>query len=285
MASTVWKGFLSFGLISIPIRLFRAARPERVNLRRLHRRQKGKAVELEPVREASVEEEGDQPLPKQEVVKGYEYGKGQFVAIEKEELDAIAARTTEDMSIQQCVELDEIDPVYFETSYYVHPEKAGEKAYGLLYRSLREMKLVGLAQFAMHNREHVVVLRPGKKGMLAHSMFYLNEVRAEQEYKADTHAVSAKELELAKTLIKSLAGPFEPEKYHDTYREKLEAILEEKAAGKRVTIPREPEHKPTKVVDIADALRQSLANLKKPPVSERRPVRAKKTRRAAAAHA
>jgi len=261
MASTVWKGFVTFGLISIPIRLTRAARPERVKLRRLNRRK------MEP--EHRTEED---------TVKGYEYSKGEFVKVEKEELKTIEPKTTTEMAIQECVSLDEIDPVYFETSYYMAPEEAGGKAYGLLYRSLQEMKLVALAQFAMHSREHVVVLRPGKKGLLAHTMYYPAEVRADQEFKADTRAVSEKELQLAKTLVRSLEAPFHPEKYHDTYREKLEAILADKAKGKRVKVDAgEPRPKPAKVVDIADALRQSLANLKKP--AERQP--AHKTRKAA----
>jgi DNA end-binding protein Ku len=260
MASTVWKGFVTFGLISIPVRLFRAARPERVKLRRLKRGAR------EPVHETT------------DTVKGYEYSKGEFVTIEKEELKAIEAKTTGEMAIQECVELDEIDPVYFETSYYMAPEEAGGKAYGLLYRALGAMKLVALAQFGMHNREHVVVIRPGKKGLLAHTMYYAAEVRADQEFKANTNAVSEKELELAKTLVRSLAAPFKPEKYHDTYREKLEAILEDKAKGKHVKVEEgEKRRQPAKVVDIADALRKSLAGLKKP--VERQPAR--KTRKAA----
>ena len=255
MASTVWKGFVTFGLISIPVRLLRAARPERVKLRQLERREK-------------------RPPAK----KGYEYAKGDFVTIDKEELKAIEAKTTGEMAIQECVELEEIDPVYFETSYYMTPEAAGGKAYGLLYRALETTKLVALAQFAMHSREHVVAIRPGKKGLLAHTMYYVPEVRADQEFKADTRAVGEKELKLAETLVRSLAAPFKPEKYHDTYREKLEAILADKAKGKHVKLEEgEPRRQPAKVVDIADALRKSLAGLKKP--AERQPAR--KTRRAA----
>jgi len=260
VASTVWKGFVTFGLISIPVRLFRAARPERVKLRRLKRGAR------EPVYETT------------DTIKGYEYSKGEFVTIEKEELKAIEAKTTGEMAIQECVALDEIDPVYFETSYYMAPEEAGGKAYGLLYRALEAMKLVAIAQFGMHSLEHIVVIRPGKKGLLAHTMYYAGEVRADQEFKANTSAVSEKELELAKTLVRSLAAPFKPEKYHDTYRENLEAILEDKAKGKHVKVEEgEKRRQPAKVVDIAGALRKSLAGLKKP--AERQPAR--KTRKAA----
>jgi DNA end-binding protein Ku len=257
MAATVWKGFITFGLISIPVRLFRAARPERVNLRVLSRSGAARPEQAK---------------------KGFEYAKGRFVSVEPEELKSIAPQTTTEMAIEEFVALDEIDPVYFEASYYVAPEKAGEKAYALLYRSLQLTRLVALAQFAMHNRGHVVVLRPGHSGLLAHTMFYAPEVRARDEFHADTSTLTAKELDLAKTLIRSLTGSFEPEKYHDTYREKLEAMLSKKAAGKPVSAAASAEpRKQAKVVDIADALRASLANLKKPPAAA---APAKKARRA-----
>jgi DNA end-binding protein Ku len=303
MASTVWRGYISFGLISIPVRLYRAARPERVSLRRLYRQpapietEPPKAVaELEsagrgtlrpergatrreqivedtesplaPVQQVSVRPGSEQALPAQSVVKGYEYEKGRYVAVEPEELKSLAPKTSASMEIQEFVALREIDPVYLETSYYVNPEEAGEKAYALLYRSLQTTGLVALAQFAMHSREHVVVVRPGSTGLLAHTMYYESEVRADEEYRTDVSAVAEKELKLAETLIHSLAGPFEPANYRDSYRERLESMLAEKVKGQPpaapVAVPKQAE-----VVDIADALRRSLANLKKPVASEK----------------
>lgn len=297
MASTVWRGYITFGLITIPVRLFRAARAERVGLRRLYRaetapgpqtipepvlprsvkpilqRSRESQVEernepyLAPVQQVSVRKGSDEPLPAQSVVKGFEYEKDRFVVIEPEELKSLAPKTSSGMEIQEFVALAEIDPVYFETSYYVAPEEAGEKAYALLYRAMQMTGLVAVAQFAMHGREHVVVLRPGKKGLLAHTMFFVSEVRADEEYTAETSAVTQKELSLAETLIRSLASEFEPEKYRDTYRERLESMIDQKVKGQPAAVaaaaPRTAE-----VVDIADALRRSLANLKKPVKSE-----------------
>ncbi len=313
MASTVWRGFITFGLISIPVRLFRAARAERVSLRRLYRaapretadREKGpslvaptvsksapvplrrleSASTLMPIQQASVQKGTDELVPQESVVKGYEYEKGRFVAVEPEELKEIAPKTATEMEIEEFVQLSEIDPVYFETSYYVKPEDAGAKAYGLLYRSLQQTSLVAIAQFAMHSREHVVVLRPGKIGIIAHTMFYSSEVRAEEEYRADTKSVTPKELELAQMLIHSLAGSFEPGKYRDKYRERLESMLARKVQGQPATRAEKPQT-PADVVDITEALRKSLANLKKPASSDRnlrsedtRPTaRSKKTR-------
>jgi DNA end-binding protein Ku len=293
MASTVWRGYISFGLVSIPVRLFRAARPERVSFRRMYRAEPEESKEpepppqawkprqvdrplpsaqtepvLAPVQQVSVRKGTDEVLSQRAVVKGYEYEKNRFVAVEPEELKSIAPKTSSGMEIQEFVQLSDIDPVYFETSYYVAPEEAGEKAYALLYRSLQQTGLVAIAQFAMHTREHVVVLRPGKSGILAHTMFFASEVRAGEEYRADTRLVTQKELDLAQTLIHSLAAPFEPEKYRDTYRERVESMLAKKVQGQPVETT-EPPQRQAEVVDIADALRKSLANLKKPATSDR----------------
>jgi DNA end-binding protein Ku len=308
MASTVWRGFITFGLISIPVRLFRAARPERVNLRRLYRAEAPRrsmlanrepeeddslaepvaeapknrrsaspesapalaAAEpaLTPVQQVSVRTGSDEILAEKSVVKGYEYDKNRYVAIEPEELKSIAPKTTTEMQIEEFVNLAEVDPVYFETSYYVVPEEAGEKAYALLYRSLQVTGLVAVAQLAMHGREHVVILRPGAKGLLAHTMFFSSEVRADEEHTAETSTVKQKELDLAQRLIHSLAGPFEPEKYRDTYREKLESIIAKRVAGQPVAIPEKPV-RTAAVVDITEALQKSLAALKKPAASEK----------------
>lgn len=314
MASTVWRGYISFGLISIPVRLFRAARAERVGLRRMYRAESPASVEapeiplrqgsvrapesivakagparraepieqspitsfpspaqpvLTPVKQASVRSGSDEVLPEQSIVKGYEYEKGRFVALEQEELKSVAPKTSTAMEIEEFVALAEVDPVYFETSYYVTPEEAGEKAYALLYRSMQTTGLVAIAQFAMHNREHVVVLRPGKHGLLAHTMFFASEVRGDEEFDTDTSTVAAKELNLAETLIQSLAASFEPEKYKDSYRERLESMIAKKVERQPVTAV-ETVSKPAAVVDIADALRRSLANLKKPASSDQK---------------
>ena len=212
------------------------------------------------------------------MLRGYEVAPNQYVTVKQEELRQLKLPTSSTMEILRTTKLPEIDPVYFETSYYVVPERMGERAYALFYAALQETNYAALAKVAMHGREHIMLVRPGKKGLLAHTMYYPAEVRADQEFKANAHAVSDKELELAKTLVRSLEAPFKPEKYHDTYREKLEAILKDKAKGKHVKVEAgEPRPKPAKVVDIADALRKSLANLKKP--AQRQPAR--KTRKAA----
>ena len=224
-----------------------------------------------PVKQAALRDGDGEVVPKPAIVKGYEYEKNRFIALDADELKNLAPKTATEMEILEFVKLDEVDPVYFETSYYAKPEQAGEKAYALLYRSLQLSGLVAVAKFAMHNREHVVILRPGRKGLIAHTMFFASEVRGEEEYTADTSGLKEKELKLAQTLIGSLAASFEPEKYHDTYREQLEALIQSKvqanAQGKAAAAA--PAATKARVVDIAEALQKSLAALKKPPATEK----------------
>ncbi len=180
-----------------------------------------------------------------------------------EELKKLAPKTSEEMAIQEFVSLNEIDPVYFETSYYAVPEEVGEKAYSLLYQALQKTKLVAVAELAMHSRSHVVIVRPGRNGLVAHTMFYSAEVHADEEFHATRASVSPGELELAQKLVLALETTFDPDKYKDTYRESLETLIAGKMAATKPEPVAEPEPR-KKVVDIADALRASLSALKKP---------------------
>ena len=158
-----------------------------------------------------------------------------------------------------------MDPIYFETSYYMAPDEAGEKPYALLFDALNKTGYVGVAKIAMHNREHIVILRPGKNGVLMHTMYYSHEIRKVDEFRTDLSLVKEKELALATSLIEALAGEFEPEKYKDNYRENLLQMIEAKKQGQEVVATPEPQQ--AKVVDILEALKASLAMAKKPAAS------------------
>jgi DNA end-binding protein Ku len=322
MAATVWKGHLTFGLVSIPVKLHRAARAEKVSFRHLHGGTAGRVRQVyvredtydddpedqdappprtvysapasgraalrapeaapsppaktpvpirgsgPPVRPIVMEPPPPPPLPvveRSELVKGYEYAKGQYVTISKEDLAKITPETAREMQILEFVRLAEVDPIYFETSYYVTPDRAGERAYALLFEALRRSGYVALAQFAMHNREHVVVIRAARTGIVLHTMFYETEIRREDEYRTDTSAVNDRELQLALTLVEALAAPFDASKYRDTYKEKLDEMIAAKIAGEE-TVER-PEPKPKPAGDIMAALERSLAMAKKPVAS------------------
>jgi DNA end-binding protein Ku len=260
MASTVWKGYLTFGLVSLPVKLFSAARGETVSFNQLHKSDNSR------VKQVLFCQHEDKPVPRNELVKGYEYEKDKYVVLDDEDVKKAAPPTARTMEILEFVKSEEVDAVYLESSYYMAPDEAGEKPYALLYEGLRRTGYVALAKVAMHNREHIVIVRPGSKGMILHTMYYADEVRKVEEFRTDTSIVKDKELDLARTLIESLAATFEPEKYKDTYRENLMAMIKAKVEGREL-VEAPTSEKLAPVVDIMEALKMSLAQGKKPPRS------------------
>jgi DNA end-binding protein Ku len=316
MASTIWKGYLTFGLVSIPVKLHRAARAEKVSFRQLHRADHSRVrqtyVRDEPPDWPAMDDEDEAPpsplttpsaarmapddrtaavraivpasrelgwsvppapapeaISRDNVVKGFEYEPDRYVVVTKDDLAKITAATSREMQILEFVQLTEIDPIYFETSYYIVPDRAGERPYALLLEALRQTAFVAIAQLAMHNREHVVVIRPGRTGMILHTMFYEDEIRRTDEYRVDISAVNPRELELATRLISALAAPFDPTKYKDTYREKLDRLIAAKVAGDESY--EAPKPKAADVVNIMDALQRSLS-MAEPKAGARKPA-------------
>ncbi|HVZ61014.1 MAG TPA: Ku protein [Terriglobales bacterium] len=283
MASTVWKGHLTFGLVSLPVKLFSAARAETVSFNQLHKTDNSR---IKMVMYCQAEEK---PIERSEIVKGYEYEKGKYVVIDEEDIKKVAPQSAKTMEILEFVQSSEVDPIYFESSYYMAPDQAGEKPYALLFEALKRTGYVGVAKIAMHSREHIVILRPGDRGILLHTMYYADEIRKVDEFRTDTHLVKESELKLATTLIDSLAASFEPAKYQDDYRANLLRMIEAKKAGQQVVEPPAAAHM-APVVDILEALKMSLekAKTKKPVQSagladaavkavESRPKRSRKT--------
>jgi DNA end-binding protein Ku len=260
MASTVWKGHLTFGLVSFPVKLFTAARSESISFNQLHKEDNSR------IKQVIYCQTEDKPIPRSEIVKGYEYEKDKYVVVEDEEIKKMAPSTAKVMEILEFVKSSEVDPLYFESSFYMAPDDAGEKPYALLFDTLKRTGYVGVAKIAMHNREHIVIFRPGAYGLLMHTMYYSNEVRKVEEFRTDTTLVKDTEVKLAEMLVESLAAPFSPDKYKDSYRENLQALIEAKIKGQEVVVP--PPREPAKIIDIMEALKQSLAIAKKPATSE-----------------
>ncbi len=256
MASSVWKGHLTFGLVSFPVRLFSAARGESISFNLLHKDDHSR------IKQVIYCQTEDKPVPRSELVKGYEYEKDHYVEIDEEDIKKVAPKTAKVMEILEFVKSEQVDPIYLESSYYVAPDEGGEKPYALLYRALQESKYYALAKVAMHNREHVIILRPGSKGILSHTMYYQDEIRQVDEFRTDTSGVKEKELEMAKMLISSLEADFEPQKYHDAFRANVQKMIEAKIEGKKVVATPEPHVAP--VIDIMEALKKSLAEKRKP---------------------
>lgn len=256
MAATVWKGHLTFGLVSLPIKLFTAARAETISFNQLHK------TDHSRVKQKLFCAAEDVELSRSDIVKGYEYEKDRYVVVEDEDIKKMAPKTAKVMEILEFVKEAEVDPIYFEKSYYLAPEEAGEKPYALLLGALKKSGYVALAKIAMHNREHIVILRPSGQGLTLHTMYFEDEIRKTEAFRSDEGLVQEKELGMATMLVEALAAKFEPSKYKDNYRENLRAMIDAKIAGQEVVAPAEAQQ--VKVIDIMDALKASLAALKKP---------------------
>ena len=255
MPATVWKGFLSFGLVSFPVRLLSAARGEAVHFHMLHKKDQSRVKEVW----YCVNE--NKPIERADIEKGYEVSKGKYVVVDDDELKKIAPATATAMEVLQFVANDEVDPIYFESSYYVAPDEKTAKPYALFTAALVETKQDAIAKVAMHNREHVVLIRPSDGGLILHTLYYSDELHNANRAETPKAKYSAKELSLATSLVNHLKAPFKPREFTDTYRENVERLIEQKRKGQKVTTVEQPRKAP--VVDLMDALRRSLASSKR----------------------
>jgi DNA end-binding protein Ku len=237
----------------MPVRLFAGARPEHISFNMLHR------DDLVRVKQQLVCPAEEKVVERNETVKGYEFRKGEYVVIEPEEIKKIEPRTAKAMEILEFVRAEEIDPVYFESSYYLLPEEAGRRPYALLEKAMEESNFYGIAKLTMHNREYIVILRPKDGGIMLHTMYYKNEVREVEGFGKIDVELKPAELKVAYQLIEALSGDWEPEKYKDAFQENLKHLIEAKLEGKEVT-PVEKPQKMAPVVDLMAALKESLAH-------------------------
>ena len=254
MATAVWKGSLTFGLLAVPIRLFTAARSERLNLHQLHKECHTRLKQ--PLYCPSC----DRQVNRSEVVRGYEYEPGKYVVVSDDEIKKITPRSSKTMEIAAFVKQEEIDPIYFDSSYFVLPEKEHEKAYALLLKTLEDTQRVAIATVTMHQREYTVFIRPRKHGLTLHTMYFANEIRKVAGYGEIDKNIKLKpqEIKLAEQLVETLAADFKPEQYRDTFQEKLKELIAAKQKGKTVVEEQAPARAP--VIDMMEALKRSLQN-------------------------
>jgi DNA end-binding protein Ku len=253
MATSVWKGMITFGLVSIPIRLFAAARSERISLNQLH------SVCNQRVKQPLFCPQCNRNVERSEIVKGYEYEKDQYVLIEPEELQKITPASGQAMEILSFLNEADVDPVYFDSSYFALPEPHAEKPYVLLMKALESTKKVGVAKVTMHQREYTVFIRAQDNGLTLHTMFYANEINHVEGYGKNYEVnLRPEEIKLADQLVESLAAPFDAKQYKDEYQEQLNALIESKLEGKAVTVQTHVSSK-APVIDMMDALKKSLA--------------------------
>jgi len=254
MAATVWSGFLTFGLISMPVRLFSGARSKGISFHMLHRDDHAR------VKQQLICSEEDKVIDRSEIVKGYEYRKGEYVIIEPEEIKKIEPKTAKAMEILEFVKQEEIDPLYFESSYYLGPDEGGKKPYALLVRALEETEYVAIAKLAMHNREYTVILRPHEHGLVLHTMYYQDEVREMPDIGTGHMNLRESELKVAHQLIEALAAKWDPTKFHDRFEDNLKKLIKAHLEGKEIKAVEKP-RKLSPPVDLMAALKQSLAQM------------------------
>ena len=254
MAASVWKGSISFGLVSVPIKLFAAARYSHISFHEVHR-ECGHRVQQQlycPYDKRVVSRD--------EIVMGYEVDEDKMVIVDREELKKLQPASSSSMEILQFVELSDVDPIFFETSYFSVPEEAGRRGYTLLLETMEELKVAALAQVAMHQRERTVILRPYRHGLTLHTLYYPNEIHDVAGYgKNDVTNLKKPEIALAEQFAKGLVAPFHPEKFHDEYQERVKKLIESKEKGTAAPKP-EKQTRLAPVVDLMTALKQSIAN-------------------------
>jgi DNA end-binding protein Ku len=253
MASTVWKGYISFGLVSVPVRLYAAAREQHVSFNQIHE-PCGSRIKQQtfcPVCERVVE--------RNELLKGYQVDRDAYVLVTGDELKTLEANSSEAMEIAQFVSLSEVDPIYFEASYYSAPEDPGKRAYGLLLQAMEKLNVAAIAKVTLHSREQIVLMRPYHQGIILHTLYFPAEVREISEYgKADNMTLQKPEMDLAEQFIRQLTAKFEPEQYKDEYQDRVLALIETKRAGQVVAgQPAKPKLAP--VIDLMEALKKSIA--------------------------
>jgi DNA end-binding protein Ku len=252
MAASIWKGVISFGLVSIPIRLFAAARTKRVNLHQIHNVCKTRLKQ--PLYCPTCERIVD----RSEVIKGFEYEPGQYVLMDGNEIKAITPPSGKTMEIIAFLDRNEVDPIYFDSSFFAVADQHSEKPYQLLLKALEDTKKMGVAKVTMHQREYTIFIRAREHGLTLHTMFYQNEIAAVEGYGSTPDVkLRPEEVKLAEQLVKNLEAPFKPEAYKDDFQERLNELIDAKLKGKTITSPTKGRKAP--VIDMMQALKQSLA--------------------------
>ena len=272
MPRPIWSGAISFGLVSVPVKLFAAVSQKDVSFHQIDK-QSGSRIRYKRVSDKTGRE-----IPYERIAKGYEISDDEYVVIDKEELEQFAPDATKRIDIEDFIDLAEIDPIYYEHTYFLAPDKGGDKAYALLRKAMNDSTKVGVGRVVIRTKQYLAAIRPyGKKGLALETMYFPDEIVDEDEIPAipdKMPRVSDKELSMARKLIDSLATDFDPDKYHDEYRERVLDFLKKKAKGKTVTIE-EPEEQTAAVTDLMEALKASVEGSRK----KARPRKASSSRR------
>jgi DNA end-binding protein Ku len=248
----IWKGHISFALVTIPISLFSATKRNELSFHYLHKK------DMSPVSYKRFCDTEDTEVPWDEITKGYEYEKGQYIEITDEDIERADVELTKTIQIMEFVKEDEIDPVYFDKPYYLEPQKGGERAYALMREALAQSKRVGIAKVVMKTKEHLAAVKAVDNMITLNTMRFAHEIVDSSELNLPKTDISEKEMALANTLIDSMSDKFEPAKYKDDYYEKVMEVVQNKIQGVAPSAPAVAAKTPGKVVDLMEILKQSL---------------------------
>ncbi len=255
MAHAIWSGAINFGLVTIPVKLFTAVRTNDLRFNFLHKKDDGRIFNE---RHCTV---CGEKVEYADLVRGYEYEKGHYVTLGDDDFKSVLPEATQSVDIVEFVDLDQINPMYFDTPYYLEPEKKGRHAYALLRESLREANKVGIARVVIRSREHLAALKPNGEALVLELMHFADELveQSDFDFPELKEKVAPAELKVAKMLIDSMSSEkFEPEKFHDDYREAVMAMIEARVAGEEVSTPETKRPAATNVVNLMDVLQRSL---------------------------
>jgi DNA end-binding protein Ku len=253
MARPLWSGTISFGLVSVPVRMFSATASQELRFHFLDRR------DMAPIGYDKINKETGKSVAPDDIIRGFEFEKGRFVEVTDEDIDRLDVELTHTIDICDFVSLDEVDPLYFRKGYFLLPQEGAEKPYRLLVRALADTGRAAIAKVVIRNKQHLATIRALEDSLVLETMYYADEIRLPDE--VPKPRVSPAEVDMAKTLIENLATSFEPERYHDRYRNELLELLEKKAEGE--PLPERGETEEGEVVDLMEALRQSVEATKK----------------------
>ena len=265
---SIGSGAISFGLVSIPVKLYLAASSESPSFNLLHARCGNR------IRQQRFCPACNTVVEREELIRGYEVSKDQYIQVTDEELKALEGEASEEIEIAEFVPLEKVDPIYFERSYYLGPDRGGEKAYRLLADTMAQVGKVALAKFVLRGKENLVIVRSARNGLVLHTMYFADEVRSFDEIaKGESAKISEAESQLAVRLIEELStGDFEPDKYEDEYSQRVLDLVDKKAEGQKITLAK-PQARRGQVIDLMAALKESLG--KKAPKQKKPAVRAK----------
>ena len=249
----IWKGSISFGLVYIPIAVYPATKEEKVSFRQLRK------TDLSPIKYKKVAEADSKEVSADQIVKGYEYERGQYVVLQEEDFAKVKIESTHSIDITDFVDLGQVDPKFFYKPYFLEPQKGGEKAYALLHKALSGTGKIGIAKVVISNREHLASVKPDGLFLILELMHFASEILSPAELKnGPVGAITDKELKMAQTLVESMSVDWEPEKYRDEYRNALMEMIEQKAQHKEIPGKPAPAVRATNVVDLVKVLQESL---------------------------